>query len=138
MNIELNLRIAGGLLIGLSLLHVFFPRRFHWREELPRLSLLNRQVFQVHCFFIAVIVLMLGVLSLFFANALLEAGNLARIVLAGIIIFWLLRLIVQFFFYDASLWRGNRFHTFMHVALTLLWVYLLVVYGAALKVQLQM
>ena len=46
MSLALHLRVAGAGLIVLALAHVLFPRRFAWREELPRLSLLNRQIFQ--------------------------------------------------------------------------------------------
>ena len=41
----------------LVVVNLFVPRRFHWREELARLSLLNRQIFQAHSIFL---VLMLG------------------------------------------------------------------------------
>jgi hypothetical protein len=137
MNITLHLRIAGILLIALSLLHVLFPGRFHWREELARLSSLNRQMFQLHCFFIALIVMVLGVVSLFFAPALIAPGPLARIVLTCITLFWLFRLLAQFFFYDPKLWRGNRFRTFIHIVFSLLWCYLLGVYGTALRMVLE-
>ena len=49
------------------------------------LSLLTRQVFQVHNFFIALLVSMIGVCSLFYTNALLGSGSLSRIVLAGLV-----------------------------------------------------
>ena len=39
---------------------MFFPRQFRWREELARLSLLNRQIFLVHTFFIVLVVTMMG------------------------------------------------------------------------------
>ena len=32
MTYELHLRFAGILQIGLAAFHVFFPRRFHWKE----------------------------------------------------------------------------------------------------------
>ncbi len=65
MNPEPHLRIAGTLLILLALAHVFFPKRFNWREELARLSLLNRQIFYVHSVFIGVVLLMMGGVSVF-------------------------------------------------------------------------
>ena len=131
MNLELPIRIAGGLQIALSLLHTVFPAKFQWREELARLSLINRQLFQVHTLFIALLVLLLGVLSLFFAPALLSSGRLSRLVLSGISFFWFARLLAQFFLYSPVLWRGNRFRTAVHILFSMLWAYLAAVYGMA-------
>lgn len=132
MNISLNLRIAGSLMLLLAGLHAGFPKRFSWREELSRLSLLNRQIFVVHCFFIVLVISMIGALSLFWPSTLLEPGTLARIVLSGLVVFWLARLFIQFFVYDARLWRGNHFNTAMHVLFSLMWAYYVFVYAFAL------
>lgn len=128
MDPDWHLRIAGALQIVLALLHLAFPKRFQWKEELARLSPLNRQIFHVHTFFICVVLVMIGALSLFAADALLEPTRLSRLVLGGIATFWGLRLLCQWFVYDASLWRGQRFNTAMHVLFSLLWLYLTSVY----------
>lgn len=132
LQLELHLKLAGTLLILLGLSHALFGRRFKWQEELERLSLLNRQIFYVHAFFIALIVAMLGVLALFYTGTLIEKTALARVVLSGIILFWACRLWIQFFGYDASLWKGNRFNTRMHLLFSLMWTYLVGVFGWAL------
>lgn len=95
MSLALPLRIAGLGLIVLAALHFAFPKRFHWKEELARLSPLNRQIFQVHVFFMVVVLLFFGSLSLFLADTLLVPGPLSRAVLAGFTLFWLLRLAVR-------------------------------------------
>ena len=133
MSLVLHLRLAGAGLIALALVHVLFPRRFAWREELPRLSLLNRQMFLVHVFFIALVLLLFGSLSLFLADELAGGGVLARGVLIGFVVFWSLRLLTQLFVYDRSLWRGQRVQTLVHVAFTGFWAYLVLVYGMALR-----
>ena len=48
----LNLRIVGLMMAGLAVLNLFVPKRFHWQEEMARLSLLNRQIFQAHSMFL--------------------------------------------------------------------------------------
>ncbi|HRX84807.1 MAG TPA: hypothetical protein P5572_07300, partial [Phycisphaerae bacterium] len=53
---------------------------------------------------------------------------LARLVLIGLAVFWMVRLIVQLFVYDRRLWLGDRFNTTMHVMFTCLWSYLLFTY----------
>ena len=45
MSLAHHLRLAGTGLVVLALLHAAFPRRFNWSKELPRLSLLNRQIY---------------------------------------------------------------------------------------------
>lgn len=132
MSLALHLKVAGLGLIVLAAAHFAFPRRFHWREELARLSPLNRQIFRVHVFFIVVVLVLFGTLSLLLADALLAPGPLAEAVLAGFTLFWALRLYVQLFVYDRALWRGNRLNTMVHVLFTAFWAYLVAVYGAAL------
>jgi hypothetical protein len=126
------LRIAGAILLLLALSHVGFSKRFHWDQELPRLSLLNRQVFVVHTFFIALVVTFMGILSLVFPETLVERSQLARIVLAGLALFWATRLVFQWFVYDRALWRGRRFETLVHFTFTVIWMYLTSVYAWAL------
>ena len=114
MSLSFQLQIVGASLLLLALGHAYFPRRFNWSEELSRLSPVNRQIFQVHCFFIALILFMFGSLALCFTPALLDRTPLARIVLSGLVLFWVARLLIQFFVYESSLWKGNRFNTWIH------------------------
>ena len=135
MTPELQLRLAGALQIALAALHVVFPKRFNWKEELGRISLLNRQMFVVHTVFICVVLVLFGSLSLLAPHALLDPTPLSRLVLGGIAAFWGLRLVVQLFVYDVRLWRGDRFNTVVHVAFCMLWAYLVAVYAGALVLQ---
>lgn len=133
--LTLLLKVAGLLLIGLSLMHAFFGRRFAWAEELPRLSLLNRQIFQVHCFFIALTVGLMGVLALCWSEALVTRSPLGQAITAGLTIFWTCRLVFQWMVYDWALWRGRRFETAVHWLFTGLWSFLTGVFGWAFAVQ---
>ena len=135
MKTEMYLRVAGALQIGLAMAHVFFPKRFNWKEELSRLSPLNRQIFLVHTAFISFVLLMFGGLSLFATRTLLQSGQLSRLVLGGLAGFWCLRLIFQWFVYDWRLWRGHRFNSFMQFLFTALWIYLAGVYAISLFTQ---
>ena len=135
MSPEFHLRLAGALQLALAALHPYFPRRFDWEHELPRLSLLNRQMFAVHTFFIAVVLLMFGALSLFAPAALLQPTSLSRLVLGGLAAFWAARVLVQWFVYDSRLWRGNAFNTRVHVLFSALYLYLSAVYAGVLLQQ---
>jgi hypothetical protein len=135
MNLRLHLEIVGVLLLVLGISHAFFGRYFGWPGELARVSLLTRQVFNVHTFFIGLLLVLLGACSFFYADALLAPAPLSRALLTGMAVFWLCRLLCQWFVYDRALWRGNRFRTVMHVAFSMLWIYAVLTYGGALYFQ---
>jgi hypothetical protein len=137
MTLLVHLRIVGCMLLALAGMHVFLPGRLNWNEELRHVSLLNRQIFLVHTFFIALVLTMMGVLSLFCGGLLLAGSPLSHVVLGGLALFWITRLVVQWFVYDKTLWRGDRFNTRVHLLFSALWAYFSAVYGAALWAQFQ-
>jgi hypothetical protein len=129
VSLELHLRIAGLLLLLLAAVHPLFPRELGWKEDLAKLTLINRQIFLVHVGFIVLMLVLMGSLSLFLAGDLVTPSRLARAVLGGLALFWGLRLLTQQLIYDRSHWRGHRRNTAIHIALTLLWLYLTTVFG---------
>jgi len=129
MSLETHLRIAGALLLLLAAAHFFFPKQLGWKEDLAKLTLLNRQIFLVHVGFIVLILVLFGALALFFAADLTAPSRLAAAVLAGLTLFWGLRLLTQQLIYDRSLWRGHRRNTVLHILASLLWCYLTAVFG---------
>ncbi len=131
MSIYFHLKLVGIGLIGLAFVHIVLPRWCNWAEELARLSLLNRQLMQVHTFFIALVVWVFGALTFFYTDELLSKSKLAQVILAGFAVFWAVRLYFQFFVYDAKLWRGQRVETIVHILSTFFWTYCAVVYGWA-------
>lgn len=126
---ELHLKIIGVLQIGLALLHAFFPRHFRWKEELGSLSLLSRQIMYVHTLFIALIILLMGLLCLTSTNELIST-QLGRRVSLGMGIFWITRLLIQFFGYSSELWKGKTFETTVHILFSILWLYFSVIFMA--------
>jgi hypothetical protein len=120
---ELHLKFIGILLSMLALMHVVFPRYFDWKTQLSGLSLINRQMMYVHTFFIALVVLLMGVLCFTSANALVNSA-LGKKICFGLFVFWFARLVIQFFGYSSELWKGKTFESTVHVAFTFLWVYL--------------
>ena len=113
--IVIQLRVTGAMIALLVLVNLVVPRRFHWREEMARLSLLNRQIFQVHAVFLVLILAMMSALLLTSADALLVPGRLSRALLTGLVLFWGLRMAMQWWFYSPETWRGNSFNTLMHI-----------------------
>ena len=120
---ELQLKIIGILLISLSFVHVLFPKYFNWKNELKSLSLINRQMMQIHTIFIAFIVLIMGVLCLTSSRELVNT-DLGKRISFGLGLFWGLRLIIQFIGYSPELWKGKKFETTIHILFSILWTYL--------------
>ena len=91
----IHLKITGFLFIVLSLIHLFFPKYFNWKNELKSLSLINRQMMTIHTFFVALIVFLMGLLCLTSANELITT-ELGKTISLGLAVFWSLRLFIQF------------------------------------------
>ena len=127
-----HLRIIGLFLAVLAVMNLFIPGRFHWREEMASLSLLNRQVVIAHTAFIILILVLSSVLLLTCSDLLLDGTRLSRAVLAGLTIFWGMRMLAQWFFYSPAVWRGNSFNTAMHCFFSVTWVYMTATFASAL------
>jgi hypothetical protein len=118
----IHLKIIGILLILLALLHFYFPKYFDWKRDFRSVSLINRQMFYVHSFFIAFVVFLMGVLCLTSTQDLLTSP-LGKHICFGLGLFWAVRLFIQFFGYSSKLWRGKKVETGVHVLFSVFWMY---------------
>ena len=124
---EIQLKIIGMLLTLLSGIHVFFPKYFNWKEDLRQLSLINRQMMQVHAFFIALVILGIGSLCFFFSGDLVHS-RLGKNICLGLAVFWAIRLFFQLFIYSPKLWKGKTKETAIHILFTSLWIYMTLIF----------
>lgn len=124
---EPYIQLSGIFLVILALIHIDFPNRFQWKNELQSLSLINRQMMQIHTFFIALTVGLMGILSFAFAFDICHTP-LGKYISLGMGIFWTIRLFFQWFVYSMKLWKGKTFETSMHVIFTALWIFLSVIH----------
>jgi hypothetical protein len=127
-----HLRVTGVLLAFLVVVHAFVPARLRWRDELSRLSLVNRQIFEVHTLFIVLVLALSSVLLLTSSDALVAPSRLSRALLLGLTIFWGLRMLMQWFYYSPAIWRGDRFNTAAHCVFSTVWIYLTTTFAVAL------
>jgi hypothetical protein len=132
----LALRVAGFGLVVLSLFHVVLWRALDWGKEIERLSPLNARVFAVHTFFIAFVLLGLGLLSLFEPDLLIAPSALARWLLVGVVVFWLARLVIQPLVFDPAMSTGWTASRPLRAGTLFVWAGYVCVYGAALLCQL--
>jgi alginate O-acetyltransferase complex protein AlgI len=96
------IRIAGLLHFGILIASALVPRVLDWRRELDKLAPLTRHMVWVHGAFIVLTIVGFGVISLIGARELASGSTLARLVCGFIAVFWLLRLMIQFFLFDAK------------------------------------
>lgn len=116
------LQLTGSIFVLLALMHVIFPKYFNWKKDLSKLSLINKQMMEVHTFFIALTVLLMGLLCLFFPSEL-HSTSLGKAIAAALSIFWFLRLLIQLFWYSPELWKGKAFETIIHIVFTGFWIW---------------
>lgn len=116
------LQLTGSIFVLLALMHVIFPKYFNWKEDLSKLNLINKQMMEVHTFFIALTVLLMGLLCLFFASEL-HSTSIGKAIAAALSVFWFLRLLIQLFWYSPELWKGKAFETIIHIVFTGFWIW---------------
>jgi hypothetical protein len=91
------------------------------------LTAINRQMMYVHTFFIALATFLMGLLCLFFSKQLVNS-ELGKVISAGLFIFWLVKVIFQFFVYSSTLWKGKRLERMLHILISGFWIYISIVF----------
>ena len=121
------IQIAGVIQLLIAGANFFIPSKLHYRENLPKVSPIVRQVFIVHHVYIVIIVVAFGFLGFSYAPELVRTDPLSRFLSRFIALFWLLRVPIQLFYYDPELKRKNLL---WHVVFSLMFLYLGVVFTA--------
>jgi vacuolar-type H+-ATPase subunit I/STV1 len=130
----LLLWLAGIVQVGISLASLILPRKLDYAENLRRVTPIIRQIFIVHSAYIVGVVLLFAAITFGFARDLASGRGLGRFLSSTIAIFWICRVPVQFFYYDASVRRSNRLGDILFGSAAL---FLAIAYGmAALSEQL--
>lgn len=117
---------------GILLASAMVPIALDWRRSLATLPLLLQQLFWVYGAFIVMMIVAFGTLTLMNLETLAEGGTLLARSFCGLItVFWLVRLLVQFLVLDAKPHLTNLFYRIGYHALTLVFLFLVGVYGTA-------
>ncbi len=105
--------------LAIAVINLSLVRLLGWQDELDRMSPLLRDVFHVHKYFISIILVIFGVLTLRFAGELASGTNeLGRWLAVGIACFWGIRAIMQWAYYSWDHWRGQTGRLVVHWILT--------------------
>lgn len=127
-----SLIVLGGVChFGILLASALLPRVLDWRRELARVSPLSRHVVWTHGVFIVLTIIAFGAISLANASTLAGGSALARWFCGFVAVFWLSRLVVQLFLFDARPYLTTRLLTLGYHGLTVVFAYLGFVYGWA-------
>src|SRR5579862_3429972 len=98
---------AGVVHLGIIAANVPLPRRLRVRERLAGVPRFLRQIFYVHWIYIVVVLGLFAALCFGFAPELAGASALGRFLSAFMAGFWLLRIVLQVFYYDRAMRRAN-------------------------------
>lgn len=106
--------------IIIAFINLRLDRLLNWQADIEKLPLLLREVFTVHKWFITIILLIFGVITIRFAAVFTAGDNpVADWLAAGIGIFWAIRTGIQWCYYDWSHWRGQPGRILVHWILTI-------------------
>ena len=82
---------------------------------------------QVHTFFIAFTVFLIGLLCLVHSQNIVST-KLGKDIALGLTVFWGVRFLFQQFVYSKKLWKGKTFETIVHIAFSFLWIYFTIIF----------
>ena len=102
------LRLAGVVHLILLAANAALPDILDFKGELRKVSPIVRQIFQVHHAYIMLVLALFAALCLGFPRELAGATPLGTFLCGFMAFFWIMRLPIQFFFYDAELKRRHR------------------------------
>ena len=129
--LEWLLLAAGAGHFGILFASALVPRVLDWNGQLARLHPFLRRLFWVYGAFIVMIIVGFGSLTLLNAGAMAAGEPAARSLCAFIAIFWLARLAVQGFVFDARPFLTNFWLVAGYHLLTAAFIALVCVYGWA-------
>ncbi|HEV7920982.1 MAG TPA: hypothetical protein VGR02_09360 [Thermoanaerobaculia bacterium] len=98
--------LAGLTQLGIAATSVLIPRLLGWREQLQRVEALTRQVFWTYSGYILGIHLWFAALALGLGERLVDGTPLAAVVTGFIAVYWGVRVVAQFTWYDRGV--GGR------------------------------
>jgi hypothetical protein len=129
--LPLLLKIAGWLHFCILIASASTPKALDWKKNLAALHPFLRRLFWVYGTFIVLVIISFGTITLRHGGEIIAGTPLARSFCLFIAIFWLARLFVQFFVFDARPFLTNWFYRIGYHGLTLVFIYFTAVYGAA-------
>lgn len=117
--------------IILSIASIFIPKALKWKEELAPLQKLLRQMFWTYAGYILVINFCFGLVSIWGAKELINGSFLTQCITFFIALYWLVRVLVQFFYFDKTHAPKGLIFTLGEIGLVGLFVLFTIIYTLA-------
>ncbi len=105
--IQIGLRLAGLILLGLVLANFVASKCLKYADNLVGSATVVRQIFYVHCAYIITIIAALALLCLGWPELLRQPG-MGRVLSGFFGLFWASRVVVQLTYYDRKLRQHER------------------------------
>ncbi len=122
---------AGIIQLSILSASILTPFVLDYKNAFSLLKPMLRKIFMVYSIYIFTTILFLGLLSTLYPAELLNGGAM-KMILLFYSLFWGGRLFLQFFVYDMSEFLTNKWLKIGYHLLTVAFIYLTVVYLAAL------
>jgi len=119
---------------GLCVGSLLIPKLLDWKGGLSGLDPLLRQMFWTYAGYILVTNFVFGLVSVFATTELLNGTFLAATITCFIAVYWLGRIVIQFFYFDKSGVPKGMIYSLGEIGLVALFVVFSVVYLAAFAV----
>lgn len=107
-SIVILLRLAGVVHLIMIAANLALPGILGFKRELRGVSPIVRQIFMVHHAYIMLVLALFAALCLGFPEELAGGSTLGTFLCAFMAAFWVIRLPIQFFFYDEEVKRRHR------------------------------
>ena len=131
MTLPTLILLAGLCHFGILVASALVPRVLDWRGELDRLNPLSRHIVWTHGAFIVMTIVAFGAISLANPRELAAGTALARWFCGFVAVFWLARLALQLFVFDARPYLTRTFLKLGYHGLTVVFAFLGTVYAWA-------
>lgn len=126
--LTLALYAGGAMHFGILIASALAPIALDWKGLLAPLPKLLRQMFWVYGWFIVLVIISFGVLTLMHAPAMAAGDEVGRSLCGVIAVFWGARLAVQFFVFDARPFLARWIWRLGYHALTVVFIAMVSIY----------
>lgn len=130
--LQIGLQIGGYSLVALSVGSFWIPKALGWREKLAVLTPLMRELWWTYSIYVWASHVFFAVLALGFSDWLMGGSGAAMAMCGFILLWWSVRLWLQFFGFDLQEIEGNLMNKSAKHVLTLLFIGLVILYSGLL------
>ncbi len=127
--LRVALQVVGILQIALCAGSLLIPKLLDWKGELLKVKPLIRQIFWTYAGYILITNLCFGLLSVLAPDSLLDRSVLAICVSGYIAVYWITRILIQFFYFDRKSAPEGAIYKLGEIALVVLFIFLSVCYS---------